>query len=74
MKTLRFKTSAKCEGCVNNLSKYFNEKIEDGSWDFDLSVSPSILTVKAEKLSKDDIISLVEQAGYRIVYIDEIIP
>jgi hypothetical protein len=73
MKTIRFKTSAKCNGCVQILSEIFNDKISDGSWDFDLTVSPSILTVKTERLSKENIISIVEQAGYRIVFIEEIV-
>lgn len=72
MKTLKFKTSAKCEGCVQSLSKYLNGAIKDGSWNFDLSVSPSILTVKTENLNKEDIISVVERAGYRIAFIEEI--
>jgi hypothetical protein len=49
-----------------------NETIKDGSWDFDVSVSPSILTVETENLTKEDIISVVEMAGYRIVFIEEV--
>jgi copper chaperone CopZ len=72
MKTLKFKTSAKCEGCVQSLSGKLNEAISDGSWDFDVTVSPSILTVKTENLKKEDIISVVEMAGYRIAFIEEV--
>ena len=72
MKTLKFKTSAKCQGCVQSLSTKLNETIKDGTWNFDVSVSPSILTVKTENLMKEDIISIVEKAGYRIVFIEEV--
>ena len=72
MRTLKFKTSAKCEVCVQSLSMKLNETIKDGSWDFDVSVSPSILTVKTENLTKEDVISVVEMAGYRIVFIEEV--
>lgn len=64
MKTMKFKTSAKCGGCVAKIDAVLEGRLPDGSWSVDLSSPDKILTVEAD-VSEDEIISLVKSAGFR---------
>ncbi|MDE6483027.1 MAG: heavy metal transport/detoxification protein [Rikenellaceae bacterium] len=64
MKTMKFKTSAKCGGCVAKIDAVLEGRLPDGSWSLDLSSPDKILTVEAD-VSEDEIISLVKSAGFR---------
>lgn len=64
MKTMKFKTSAKCGGCVAKIDAVLEGCLPDGSWSVDLSSPDKILTVEAD-VPEDEIISLVKSAGFR---------
>ncbi len=66
MKTLKFKTNINCSGCVANVTPYLNgsEKIE--KWDVDTNNPEKILTVEGKEIKKEEIINLVQKAGYKI--------
>ena len=48
MKTMKFKTSAKCGGCVAKIDAALEGRLPDGSWNIDLSPPDRILTVEAD--------------------------
>ena len=56
MKTSKFKTNAKCGGCVARIGEKLDKMIPGQQWDIDLTTPERILTVtsdegyKAEKL------------------------
>ena len=64
MKTMRFKTSAKCGGCVAKIDAAFEGRLPDGSWSIDLSSPDKVLTVEAD-VTEDEIIALVKSAGFK---------
>lgn len=68
MKTLKYKTNLKCEGCKNSVRPFLNQIDAINSWDVDLSHSDKILVVEANTISEDEIDAKVmdafKQAGY----------
>jgi copper chaperone CopZ len=64
MKTLKFKTSAMCSGCVATIGKSLNEIMKPEQWSFDLSSKDKVLTVESDK-EAGEIIHQIEKAGYK---------
>ena len=70
MNTIKFKTSLKCNGCINAIKPGMNviEGIE--SWEVFLDVADKVLEVEynnvAENEIKEKIESVVKKAGYKI--------
>ncbi|BEG98830.1 heavy-metal-associated domain-containing protein [Bacteroides sedimenti] len=64
MKTLKFKTSAMCSGCVANIGKSLNEIAKPEQWSIDLSSKEKVLTIETDK-EPEEIIRLIEKAGYK---------
>ena len=56
MKTSKFKTNAKCDGCVARIADKLN--------DIDLSTTDRVLTVTAD-VPDEKIIAVVVAAGYK---------
>jgi copper chaperone CopZ len=68
---LTFKTNINCDGCVKKVAPALNaaEFIKD--WTVDTSVSNKVLTVQVDRdqtspISSDDVIALVEHAGFTL--------
>lgn len=64
MKTMKFKTSAKCGGCVAKIDTALEGRLPDGSWNIDLSSPDRILTVEAD-VPEEEIVTLVKSAGFK---------
>ncbi|MCX4358196.1 MAG: heavy metal transport/detoxification protein [Rikenellaceae bacterium] len=64
MKTMKFKTSAKCGGCVAKIDAALEGRLPDGSWNIDLSSPDRILTVEAD-VPEEEIVTLVKSAGFK---------
>lgn len=48
METRKFKTTAKCQGCVAKIKPFLNQIISEDQWAFDLSGTDKILTVQSD--------------------------
>ena len=64
MKTSRFKTTAKCGGCVAKIVETLGKVVTRDQWDIDLSTSDRVLTITSD-LSDDQVIELVKEAGFK---------
>lgn len=64
MKTARFKTNAKCGGCVARIGEALNRIVPAESWSIDLSTPERVLTVTSD-LPDGEIVRTVQQAGYK---------
>ena len=64
MKTMKFKTSAKCGGCVAKIDAALEGRLPDGSWNIDLSSPDRILTVEAD-VPEEESVTLVKSAGFK---------
>lgn len=65
MKTLQFKTTLKCGGCVATLKPILDAETSIEKWEVDLTSPEKILKVETASLNKDDIQVLVEKAGFK---------
>jgi copper chaperone CopZ len=63
MKSKKFTTSLKCEGCVNKVTPNLNKIVGEGNWNVDLQNTPKILTVKAD-VSESEIKNAFEMEGF----------
>jgi copper chaperone len=66
MKTLRFKTGMKCNGCVSSVTPYLNQVKGIKSWNVELTVPQSTLEVESDEDIEQEIIDAVKNAGYMI--------
>jgi len=65
METLKFKTNIKCNGCLSKVTPFFNEEKNILKWEVDILNPDKILTVDSENLEEKQIISVVENAGFK---------
>ncbi|PZP46960.1 MAG: hypothetical protein DI598_11530 [Pseudopedobacter saltans] len=65
MKTLQFKTTLKCSGCVDKIKSDFDNDKNIESWNVDLQANPKILTVSGENINEQEIENLLQQSGYK---------
>jgi len=66
MRTLRFKTSIKCNGCLISVRPQLNAIKGIEKWEVDLNSPESILSVQCTEDLTDMIKSAVEKAGHTL--------
>lgn len=66
---VRFKTTLKCQGCVDNVADDLTDVFGAENWKVDLNTHPRILTVKAEHAEKA--IEILRNKGYKAEIISE---
>lgn len=64
MSEMRFKTTAKCGGCVAAIRSKLGDLISDSDWSIDLDSPDKILTVTAD-VSESVIKEALESAGLK---------
>ncbi|MCI4668833.1 MAG: hypothetical protein MRZ79_11920 [Bacteroidia bacterium] len=61
----KFKTNINCGGCIEKVSPFMDKAgIED--WKVDTKDPQKVLTVESKALSKDEIMEIVKEAGFKI--------
>jgi len=65
METLKFKTNINCSGCVKAITPHLEKAEGVNSWKVDTDNPGKILTVEAEGVDADDVIEIVEKAGFK---------
>jgi len=65
MTTLRFKTNVKCNNCIQTVTPFLTGIKEIKEWNVDLASPERILTVEGIEVMPSDIISALNQAGYK---------
>ena len=65
VKNMKFKTNAKCGGCVASIGAKLNEVITEDEWSIDLQSPDKILEVTAD-IPAQAIIDVVAKAGFKI--------
>lgn len=66
MITLYFTTSINCGGCVAAVTPYLQTLSFITSWDVDTDNPQKILTVTGNNLQQEEIIAIIEKAGFSI--------
>ena len=62
----KFKTSAKCAGCVKAIGEKLNQELSADQWTIDLNSADRVLTVSTEEPSDARIEEPVKSAGFKI--------
>ncbi|MGZ3838035.1 MAG: heavy-metal-associated domain-containing protein [Flavisolibacter sp.] len=70
MKKYRFKTNINCSGCVAKTAPFL-QKEGIHSWEVDTLHPDKILTVETRLADPGDLVTLVQQAGYRAELLDK---
>jgi len=65
MKTIEVKTNIMCGSCVAKVTATLDETIGEAKWKVDTLNPKKILTVTAESLDEEQVIKVVERAGYK---------
>lgn len=64
MTTMKFKTNAKCGGCVAAIGSQLNKLVKDNEWSIDLKSPDKVLEVTAD-VPADRVIAAVTEAGFK---------
>ncbi|WP_291859409.1 heavy-metal-associated domain-containing protein [Marinilabilia sp.] len=64
MKTLKFKTTIKCNGCINTVTPFLEKSNNINKWSVDLESPDRILTVETEG-DPNEVKELLNEAGYK---------
>lgn len=70
MKTLKFKSTIKCSGCLGTVTPYLDKTAGAGNWQVDLKNPDKVLSVTTEGVTADQIRDAVEEAGYAAEFIN----
>ncbi|MEO5995781.1 MAG: heavy-metal-associated domain-containing protein [Chitinophagaceae bacterium] len=65
MKTIEVKTNIMCGSCIAKVTPTLNNEVGEGNWKVDIQNPKKILTVSTDELSEDQVIKVVEKAGYK---------
>ncbi len=71
MSTLKFKTNINCNGCIAKVTPSLNSAGGIDKWEVDTNNPQKILTIQTNGLSEADIITVVKDAGYQAVRLDD---
>lgn len=70
MNTIKMKTNIMCSSCVAKVTPGLNEVAGQETWKVDIGIPDKILTVNAEGVTAEEVISAVQKAGYKAENID----
>jgi len=65
-KIYQFKTNINCGGCIATVTPFLNEIEGLSDWEVDTTNKDKILTVKTAEISEQQIIEVVQKAGFKI--------
>ena len=66
MKTIKFKTTIKCGGCVAKVTPFLNDEPTIEKWEVNINSPEKILTVESNNGDAEQVIKAVEKAGFEI--------
>ncbi|MGB0431854.1 MAG: heavy-metal-associated domain-containing protein [Bacteroidia bacterium] len=59
-----FKTNINCGNCIASVTPFMNKELDIESWEVDTDNPDKLLTVESE-LSAEDVIAVVNEAGFK---------
>lgn len=64
MKTLKFKTNIKCDGCLAKVTPKLNETAGEDNWEVDIKTPEKILTIASDDVDEKIIVSVLKEVGF----------
>lgn len=71
MKTLQFKTTIMCSGCLTAVTPHLNATESIASWEVDTTQADKILTVRGQDVQEFEVVAQVLKAGFTATLISE---
>lgn len=65
MKTLKFKTNIKCDGCIAKVTPHLNAVQGIDNWQVDLASPDKVLEVDTESVKAEQVTEALGKAGYK---------
>jgi copper chaperone len=65
MKTVQFKTTIKCGGCIAKVTPVLNNNFGIESWNVDLENPDRILTLSGEAIDEQSVVDALAKTGYK---------
>jgi len=65
-KNFQFKTNINCSSCVAKVTPFLNDTEGLCHWEVDTTNREKILTVNSEGISEQEVIEVVQKAGFKI--------
>ena len=65
MKKAVYKTNINCGMCLSTVTPFLNEAKSVSDWAVDLTSKDRLLTVKGDNVNSDEVINLVQKAGFK---------
>lgn len=62
----QFKTNINCSSCLAKVTPFLNEAKGIEKWEVDTFNREKILTLKSEGISEQEVIEIVQNAGFKI--------
>lgn len=69
-KTLKFKTNINCGGCIAKVTPFLNGAKGIGNWEVNTDNRNKVLTVVSDGITENEVIDVVQKAGFKIEHID----
>ncbi len=70
MKKVQFKTNINCGGCLAKVTPFLEQSEGIIEWNVDTDTKDKILTVMANGITEEQIISTVEKAGFKATLLE----
>lgn len=71
MSQFTFKTNIKCGGCIATVKPHLDKLTGINNWSVDISTPDKLLTIDTEEVSTDEICKTIENAGYKIEFLNK---
>lgn len=62
----QFKTNINCAGCIASVKPHLDKAEKLGHWEVDTVSKDKILTVESEGITQEQVITTVQEAGFKI--------
>lgn len=69
-KQFQFKTNINCGGCIASVKPHLDKAEGICHWEVDTAHKDMVLTVKSEGITEQEVISIVQKAGFKIEPLD----
>jgi len=71
MKTIKFKTTIKCSGCLAKVTPFLNDEPTIEKWDVNIYTAEKTLSVESNNGDTQQVINAVEKAGFKIELLNQ---
>ncbi|MCA1745368.1 MAG: heavy-metal-associated domain-containing protein [Bacteroidales bacterium] len=61
---LKFKTNINCGGCIKSVTPHLDKAEGINKWEVDTDNPDKILSVETDRLTAEEVITIIDNAGY----------